>query len=226
MSTNNPLWQPSPERVARANLTAFPARVAASRKLDLSDYSALYAWSIDRRAEFWADMWSEASIIGDRGARTLVEGARMRDSRWFPDAKLNYAENLLCRRARDDTGDALVFWGEDKVKQRVSHAELYASVSRTVQALKAAGVKRGDRVAGYLPNLPETIIATLAASAIGAIWSSASPDFGVQGVVDRFSQIEPTLLFTVDGYWYNGKPQPILDKVAQIVARLPTLRRV
>ncbi len=226
MATNKPLWSPSPERIARANLTAFAARVGAARKLDLPDYTALYAWSVAQRAEFWRDMWDEAAIIGEPGARTLVEGLRMRDSRWFPDARLNYAENLLCRRSRDDAGDALVFWGEDKVKRRVSHADLYASVARAILALKAAGVKRGDRVAGYLPNQPETIIATLATSALGAIWSSASPDFGVQGVVDRFGQIEPTVLFTVDGYWYNGKPQPILDRVAQIVARLPTLRRV
>jgi len=226
MATNKPLWRPSPERIARANLTAFAARVGAARKLDLPDYSALYAWSVAQRVDFWRDMWDEAAIIGEPGARTLVEGERMRDSRWFPDAKLNYAENLLCRRSRDDAGDALVFWGEDKVKRRVSHADLYAGVARAILALKAAGVKRGDRVAGYLPNQPETIVATLATSALGAVWSSASPDFGVQGVVDRFGQIEPTVLFTVDGYWYNGKPQPILDKVAQIVARLPTLRRV
>ena len=164
--------------------------------------------------------------MGQRGTRTLVDGHRMPGARWFPDARLSFAENLLARRERDDTGDAIVFWGEDKLKRCVSHAELYDAVSRTVQALRAAGVGAGDRVSGFLPNMPETVIAMLATAALGAIWSSASPDFGVQGVLDRFGQIEPKVLFTVDGYWYNGKPQPILDKVAAVAAGLPTLRCV
>jgi acetoacetyl-CoA synthetase len=226
VSSSKALWQPTPERVARANLTAFATRISGRYRVDVHDYSALYAWSIDHRDRFWRELWDEAAIIGEPGERTLVEGERMRDARWFPDARLNYAENLLGRRGRDDLGDALVFWGEDKVKRRVSHAELHASVSRAILALKAAGVKRGDRIAAYLPNQPEAVIAMLAATAMGAVWSSASPDFGVQGVVDRFGQIEPTVLFAVDGYWYNGKPQPVLDKVAQMAARLPTLRRV
>jgi acetoacetyl-CoA synthetase len=221
-----PLWRPSPARVAQACVTEFAARVAHRHDIALPDYTALYAWSIDHREAFWRELWDYAGVIGERGARTLIDGDRMPGTRWFPDAKLNYAENLLGRRARDDAGEALVFWGEDKVKRRMSHAELYANVSRTAQALRAAGVVKGDRVAGYLPNMPEAIVALLATSAIGAIWSSASPDFGVQGVLDRFGQIEPTVLFTVDGYWYNGKPQPILDKVAGIAGRLPTLRQV
>src|SRR5204863_1042545 len=139
---------------------------------------------------------------------------------WFPDARLNYAQNLLERRRADDPTDALVFWGEDKVQRRLSHAELHALASRVTAALAAHGVSRGDRIAAYLPNLPETIIAMLGATALGAIWSSCSPDFGVQGVVDRFGQIEPRVLFVVDGYWYNGKPIPILDKVKDIVDRL------
>jgi acetoacetyl-CoA synthetase len=221
-----PLWRPSPARIAQANLTAFAARVTQRHGVALPDYDALYAWSIADRASFWRELWDFAAVIGEPGARTLQDGELMPGSRWFPDARLNYAENLLGRRARDDAGDALVFWGEDKIKRRMSHAELYANVARTVQALRAAGVVKGDRVAGYLPNMPEAIIATLATSAIGAIWSSASPDFGVQGVLDRFGQIEPKVLFTVDGYWYNGKPQPILDKVALISERLPSVRQI
>jgi acetoacetyl-CoA synthetase len=223
---NAPLWQPSPERIARANLTAFAARAAQHHGVQLADYTALYAWSIANREAFWRELWDYAGIMGERGARTLVDGDRMPGARWFPDARLNFAENLLSRRPRDDTGDALVFWGEDKVKRRMSHAELYAAVSRAAQALREEGVRSGDRVAGFLPNMPETLIAMLAAASLGAIWSSASPDFGVQGVLDRFGQIEPKVLFTVNGYWYNGKPQPILDKVAEIAKRLPTLRRV
>jgi acetoacetyl-CoA synthetase len=221
-----PLWRPSSVRVAQALITEFAAQVADRHRIAVPDYSALYAWSIADRASFWSELWDWAGVIGERGTPILEDGDRMPGSRWFPGARLNYAQNLLARRAHDDVTEALVFWGEDKIKRRITHAELYASVSRTTQALRAAGVGKGDRVAGYLPNMPEAIIAMLATSAIGAIWSSASPDFGVQGVLDRFGQIEPTVLFTVDGYWYNGKSLPILDKVAGIAARLPSLRSV
>lgn len=220
-----PLWQPSPDRVAHANLTAFAARISRKYAVALPDFSALYRWSIAEPEAFWREVWDDAGIVGEAGARVLIDSDRMPGARWFPDARLNFAENLLARRA-PDAEDALVFWGEDKVKRRVSNAELAVVVSRVAQALRALGIGSGDRVAAYTPNLPEAIIGMLAAASIGAIWSSASPDFGVQGVLDRFGQIEPALLFTVDGYWYNGKPQPILDKLAAIVKRLPTLRRV
>jgi acetoacetyl-CoA synthetase len=165
-------------------------------------------------------------VIGTRGERTLVDGDRMPGAQWFPDARLNFAENLLARRPADDAGDALVFRGEDKAARRVSHAELVAEVSRVAAALRAAGIRPGDRVAAYLPNMPEAIVAMLGAASLGAIWSSCSPDFGIEGVLDRFGQIEPRVVFTVDGYWYNGKPQPTLAKTAAIVARLPTVERV
>ena len=220
-----PLWRPSPERIAQANLTAFASRVGAKHGVTLPDYSALYTWSVEHPETFWRELWSYANVIGDPGARTLVDGDRMPGTRFFPDARLNYAENLLVGRAERGNDDALVFWGEDKVKRRVSNAELIAQVSRVARALVAAGVGEGDRVAGYLPNMPETIIAMLATASLGAIWSSASPDFGAQGVVDRFGQIEPKVLFSVDGYWYNGKPQPILERVDAILAKLPTVGR-
>jgi acetoacetyl-CoA synthetase len=222
----SPLWQPSPERIARANLTAFAARLGAKHHLTLADYTALYRWSLERPEAFWREIWDDARVIGDAGARTLVDGDRMPGARWFPDARLNFAENLLAPKPAEHSADALVFWGEDKAKRRVSHAELRAQVSRVAQALRALGLKPGDRVAAFTPNMPEAIIGMLSAASIGATWSSASPDFGVQGVLDRFGQIEPSVLFTVDGYWYNGKPQPILDKVAEIAKRLPTLRQV
>jgi acetoacetyl-CoA synthetase len=221
---NAPLWEPSPERVARANLTSFAARAGAKHGVTLPDYTALYHWSVENSEAFWREVWSEAKLIGEPGKRTLVDADKMPGAHWFPDARLNFAENLLKDRSSEE--DALVFWGEDKVKRRVSNAQLVAAVSRLAQALRAAGVENGDRVAAYTPNSPEAIIGMLATASIGAIWSSASPDFGVQGVVDRFGQIEPKVLFTVDGYWYNGKPQPVLDKLAAIVQRLPTLRRV
>jgi len=156
----------------------------------------------------------------------LLDADRMPGAHWFPDARLNFAQNLLERRRADDDGDALVFWGEDKVRRAVSHAELHALASRVASALATHGIVAGDRVVAYMPNMPEAIIAMLGASSLGAIWSSCSPDFGVQGVLDRFGQIEPRILFTADGYWYNGKAISIVDKVAQIVARLPSVERV
>jgi len=151
----------------------------------------------------------------------LVDGDKMPGARWFPDATLNFAENLLRRR---DGETAIVFWGENKVRRSMSFYEVYDAVSRTTQALSAAGVKQGDRVAAFMPNMPETIIFMLAAASLGAIWSSCSPDFGVQGVLDRFGQIEPTILFAVEGYHYNGKVIDTLPRIADVVKKLPSLK--
>jgi len=220
------LWQPAPERIARANITEFARRAAAAAGRSFPDYAALWRWSNEEREAFWRAVWDYAGVVGTRGERTLVDAGRMPGARWFPDARLNFAENLLTRRPAGDAGDALVFRGEDKLARRVAHAELVAATSRVAAALKAAGVAAGDRVAAYVPNMPEAIQAMLGATSIGAVWSSCSPDFGVQGVLDRFGQIEPRVLVTVDGYWYNGKALPILDKVAAIVEQLPTVERV
>ena len=220
------LWTPSQTRVDAAAITAFAHDVARTHGADVVDYHALWRWSVDQKAAFWRALWDFTGVVGTPGARTLEDADRMPGARWFPDARLNFAQNLLERKAANDTSDALVFWGEDKVRRRLSHADVHAATSRLASALKAHGIATGDRVAAYLPNMPETIIATLATASIGAIWSSCSPDFGVQGVVDRFGQIEPRVLVTVDGYWYNGKPIAILDKVAAIVARLPSVEKV
>ncbi len=226
MTTAALLWQPPKDRIARANLTEFVRRVSAANGKSYADYAALWRWSNDEREAFWRAVWDYAAIIGTRGGRTLVDPTRMPGARWFPDARLNFAENLLARHAGDDTRDALVFRGEDKLGRRVSHAELVAGASRVAAALKARGVVAGDRVAAYVANVPETIIAMLGATSLGAVWSSCSPDFGVDGVLDRFDQIAPRILFVVDGYWYNGKALAVGDKVAQIVARLPTVEHV
>jgi acetoacetyl-CoA synthetase len=226
MTTNALLWQPSAERIAAANITAFARRAERETGRALPDYAALWRWSNDEREAFWRLVWDCTGIVGERGARTLVDGDRMPGAKWFPDARLNFAENLLTRRPADDAGDALVFRGEDQVARRMSHAELVAATARFAAALKAQGIRAGDRVAAYVPNMPEAIVAMLGATAQGAIWSSCSPDFGVEGVLDRFGQIEPRVLVTVDGYWYNGKALSILDKVAAIVARLPSVERV
>ncbi|MEP7329404.1 MAG: acetoacetate--CoA ligase [Betaproteobacteria bacterium] len=221
-----PLWTPSPQRVAAANITRFATEIAQRHGVDVGTYERLWRWSVDHKWDFWRAIWSFGEVKGNPGERVLEDADRMPGARWFPDATLNFAENLLERRRADDTTDAFVFWGEDKINRTLSHAQVHALVARTVGALAAQGIGVGDRVAAFLPNLPETIIAALAAAARGAIWSSCSPDFGVQGVLDRFGQIEPRVLFTVDGYWYNGKAVSILDKVQEIVSRLPTIERV
>jgi acetoacetyl-CoA synthetase len=221
-----PLWTPTPERVASALITAFTRRVEAKHRVSLPDYASLWRWSVDHPEAFWREVWDDGEVIGSPGTRVLVDADRMPGARFFPDATLNYAENLLERRAHDDAGDALVFRGEDKVRARVSHATLHATVSRLARVLDALGVRTGDRVAAIMPNMPEAVMALLAASSRGAIFSSCSPDFGVQGVLDRFGQIEPKVLVTVDGYFYNGKAIPIAEKVAAIVAALPTVERV
>ncbi|MDZ3836602.1 MAG: acetoacetate--CoA ligase [Rhodospirillales bacterium] len=216
------LWQPSPERIRDANLTAFIAHVNAEHGAGAGDFPELYAWSVREPEAFWSALIDFAGVKAETwGESVLVDAEKMPGARFFPDAKLNFAENLLRRR---DDADALVFWGEDKVRQRLSWRELYDQVSCLAQALEAAGVAPGDRVAGYLPNMPEAIVAMLAAVSLGATWCSCSPDFGVQGVLDRFGQIEPKLLFAVDGYHYGGKTHGILPKLREIVSKLPTLQ--
>jgi acetoacetyl-CoA synthetase len=217
-----PLWKPSPERIAQANMTAFMKRVRETCGVDVHDYSHLWRWSIQQPEAFWTALWSFGGVIGERGERVLLDGHRMPGAKWFPDARLNFAENLLRRR---DDATALVFRGEDRAAARVSFAELHSDVSRLAQAMRATGVKPGDRVCGYLPNMPAAIIAMLAATSIGAIWSSCSPDFGVQGVLDRFGQIEPKLLVAAEGYYYAGKTIDLVPRLAEIVDKLPTLER-
>ena len=219
-----PLWTPSIGRVAQANLTQFRRAVEARHREPLPDHTALYDWSIRQPEAFWSELWDFAGVLAShRGSTVLKDPERMPGASFFPEARLNFAENLLRRR---DAEPALLFWSEDRVRRSMSFAELHASVSRLAQALRAAGVTAGDRVAGFMPNLPETVIAMLAAASLGALWSSCSPDFGVQGVLDRFGQIEPKILFTADAYLYGGKVHDCLERVAQIAAHLPTLERV
>jgi len=219
-----PLWRPSPERIAAANVTKFIAAVRQQWGTDIATFKDLYDWSIQSPDEFWQTVWSFCGVIDEtRGTVTLENRDRMPGARFFPAARLNFAENLLRRR---DESEAIVFWGEDKVKRRLSADQLYDQVSRLVQALKAMAIQPGDRIAGFVPNMPETVIATLAAASIGAIWSSCSPDFGARGVIDRFGQIGPRVLFTADGYYYNGKAHDSLARVAQLLPELPTVERV
>ncbi|MCW2245624.1 acetoacetyl-CoA synthetase [Azospirillum fermentarium] len=220
MTDASPLWQPSPERIEQAAVTRFRAAVNARFGLSLADYDALWDWSVAKAEDFWRFLWDWAGVVGDPGAVVLADGHRMPGAQWFPQARLNYAENLL---AGAPNGEAVVFWGEDKVKRRWSGAELRAEVSRLQQALRAAGVGPGDRVAAYMPNMPETLAAMLATVSLGGVWSSCSPDFGVQGVVDRFGQIEPKVLFVPDAYYYAGKAHDVRGKAAEVMKDLPTV---
>lgn len=217
-------WIPAPDRIAASNMARFC--LAAEKRWDrvFADYDDLHRWSIEHIDQFWQTVWDFCGVVASsRGERVLAGDGKMEGVAWFPDARLNFAENLL--KYRGDS-DALVFWGEDRVKRRLSRDELYLAVARTAAALRARGVKKGDRVAAYMPNMPETIIAMLAAASIGAVFSSASPDFGPQGVLDRFGQIEPVVLFVADGYYYSGKKYESLSKVREILASLPSVRHV
>jgi len=219
-----PLWQPSAERIAGANLTSFITQVERDWGVKAEDYDALYDWSVTELEKFWTSVWDFCGVIAEtRGGRVLVDGDKMPGAAFFPDARLSFAENLLRRR---DEADAMVFRGETKVRRRLSYVQVYDQVSRLAQALEAAGVGVGDRVAGFLPNMPETVIGILATNAIGAVWSSCSPDFGVQGVLDRFGQIEPKVLLCADGYYYNGKAIDSLPRVAEFAAQIPSLCRI
>ncbi len=221
--SETPLWVPSAERAAGSQVSAFMAEVNRRHGTRLATYSELHAWTVAHADLFWSLIWDACGVIGDKGERLVADAGKMPGARFLPDARLNFAENLL---RRSDGSDALVFRGEDKVSSRMSFAELSARVSRLQQALKAAGVGVGDRVAAMLPNGPDAIALVLATTSIGAIWSSCSPDFGERGVLDRFGQIEPKVFVAVDGYWYNGKPIRLLDKLKPIVDQLPSARTV
>jgi acetoacetyl-CoA synthetase len=221
---NAPLWQPSAAAIAASNMTAFMRAAERKYAIALPDYAALHAWSVHEPEQFNRHLWDFCGVIAERRGDIVVEHRdRMPGARWFPQARMNFAENLLRRRDREI---AIEFWGEDKVQSRVTYAELYHEVSRLAQALRASGVKAGDRVAAYMPNIPGTVIAMLATTSLGAIWSSCSPDFGVQGVLDRFGQIEPRILFSADGYFYNGKTIDVLPRLAEIAQSLPSVERV
>jgi acetoacetyl-CoA synthetase len=225
MSTGmQPLWSPSPQRIAASNLARFMREIGAVSGQRFGNFAGLWRWSIENREAFWRAVWHFGGVIGEGpGARGIVDDDKMPGARFFPDAQLNFARNLL---RRNDEGDAIVFWGEDKVRRRMSWRELNQAVGRMHHALKDAGVGRGDRVAAQLPNMPEAIVAMLATASLGATWSSCSPDFGVQGVLDRFGQIEPKVLIGVDGYHYAGKTHDCLARLREIRPKLPSVTKL
>ena len=217
------IWRPSAARVADANLTRFIESISARKGLKLGNYDDLYAWSISRPAEFWEELARFADVRADWGSGPVLDQPdRMPGARFFPNARLNFAENLL--RFRDEQ-PALIFRNERATRREISYRQLHDEVARIADGLKAAGVVAGDRVAGFLPNIPEAAIAMLAATSLGAVWSSCSPDFGVHGVLDRFGQITPKVLFTADGYFYAGKSIDSLAPVAELLAKIPSIQR-
>jgi acetoacetyl-CoA synthetase len=218
------LWEPAERAVEEAQLTQFARQMVRKRRLDLDSYADFYRWSVESPEEFWSELWDFCGVVASRkGATVLVDGDKMPGAKWFPEARLNFAENLM---RRGDRGDAFVFWDETGLRRRVSYADLYSDVSRAAQALLALGLRAGDRVAAFIPNIPEAGMLALAALSQGIVWSSCSPDFGVDGVLDRFGQIEPKVLFCADGYCYNGESHDSLERVAQLVEKLPSLRKV
>jgi len=219
------LWEPTQTQVDNSNMVAFIKQVNHNRDLAFDDYASLYHWSVTDGPAFWDELWKFLDIISSSPYTSVVDNIRkMPGARWFEGAKLNFAENLL--RYSDDQ-PAIIFRGEQMAEARtLSYAELNEQVRQMASAMRKAGVVAEDRVVGFMPNIPETIIAMLAAASIGAIWSSCSPDFGIKGVLDRFERLEPKLLFTADAYGYNGKTFNCLDKVASIFGQLSSHPKV
>jgi acetoacetyl-CoA synthetase len=222
-----PLWNPSNEKLQSSAMTSFIAAAQLHTGLKFPNYKELWQWSINDRAEFWNLLWDYFQVIGDKGQGNVLEcGDDMLHSHWFTESRINYAENLLRFATSDNNKDAIVFWGEDKVSLRLSYAQLRSQVSQFSQALKAQGVKKGDRVAGYIPNMPQAVVAMLATVSLGAIWTSSSPDFGTMAVLDRFGQTEPKILLCTDGYWYNGKDIDCMEKNQHIAKALTSLSKI
>ena len=218
------LWRPSEERIKRSNMYRFTGFINEKYNKNFDDYESLYQWSIQNIPHFWSAMWEFAEIKASQPYHEVIDDLnKMPGAKWFSGVRLNFAENLL--RYRDDEV-ALIFKGEAHDSVKMTYAELYDEVARLAKALKDNGVQKGDRVVGFMPNMPETIIATLAATSLGAIWSSCSPDFGIKGVLDRFGQIKPKILFTANGYSFKGNNIDSLDRISDILKDLPSIEKV
>ncbi|MFH0729627.1 MAG: acetoacetate--CoA ligase [Pseudomonadota bacterium] len=218
------IWQPSAERIARTNMYRFLTIVSEKYGRSITGYPELYDWSVNNIPDFWTTFWDFAGIKTSSPYHEVIDDLKkMPGAKWFSGAKLNFAENLL--RYRDDT-IALIFKGENRPATYLSYAALYDEVARLAKALKDCGVTAGDRVVGFMPNMPQAIIALLAATSMGAVWSSCSPDFGIKGVLDRFGQIKPKVLFTANGYSFKGKKIDSLDRISDILKQLPSIEKV
>ncbi len=222
--SNPVLWSPSDERVKSSQMYQFIKIANEKHNINIKDFTDLHTWSIENKADFWSTIWDFFDVIGSKGIEPYIDPKnQMPGSKFFPDGKVNYAENML---SGDFLGPAIVFKSENKIRKELSWKELKVQVAALANFLRTQGVSKGDRVAAYMPNMAETVIMMLATSSIGAIFSSASPDFGVDGVLDRFGQIEPKILITTNGYWYNGKEIDITQKVLDIVKALSSLQKI
>ncbi len=221
---SQPLWTPSPDRTRQANITRFLDEVRRECDPDVANQTGLYRWSVENPEKFWPQVWAFCGIKASKSwDKVLVQGDKMPGAQWFTGSRLNFAENLL--RYRDERA-AIVFRGEDGSRVALTYAELHRQVAGLADALRKSGVVTGDRVAGFMPNRPEAVIAMLAATSIGAVWSSCSPDFGINGVLDRFGQIEPKVLFTADGYHYGSKVIDSLERIKSVVEKLPSVQKL
>ncbi len=219
-----PLWQPSNERINATNMLRYIRFIESEYGVTFENYQQLHRWSVEQCEDFWASIWAFTGVVASQPWQAvLTDGDKFPGAHWFSGARLNFAENLLRRR---DEKVALVSRLENGERREITYAELYNAVARLAEALRAAGVEQGDRVAAFMPNVPETVIAMLATTSIGAIWSSCSPDFGINGVMDRFGQIQPKVLFACDGYYYNGKTIDCLPRVAEISNNIPSIKQV
>ncbi len=223
MNQQSPLWSPDSDQIKQANMTAFMDFVCQKTGLNHSSYASLYEWSITEIEIFWSLLWDFCGVKGEKGNQILSNGENIEKAVWFADAKLNFAENLLAERSDEN---AIIFRAEDCITYKLTFNELYDQVAAVASWLKAQGIKKGDRVAAYLPNMPETIVAMLATTSLGAVWTSTSPDFGEESVIDRFGQTEPKILFCVDGYYYNGKVIDTRNKNRAIAEAIPSLQQV
>ena len=217
------MWQPTEEQINNSQMMDYMQLVNQKFGLSLKKYSQLYDWSIEKAEDFWGSFWEYSQIIHHSPYSQVVDDlGKMPGAKWFDGATLNFTENLL--RYRDDK-IAIHFYGEDGTQSSLSYRELHDQVSRLARSMREMGIVKNDRVAGFMPNIPETIITMLATASIGAIWSSCSPDFGIKGVLDRFQQIEPKLIFAADGYLYNGKTIDCLSKLKNILTYLPSIKK-
>lgn len=218
------LWKPSEERKKNTNVFKFMDMINKKYGKNFTDYDELYEWSVNNIPDLWAELWTLLDIKASKKYDKVIDDiSKLPGAKWFPGAKLNFAENLL--RFKDEK-KALIFKGESLDPVSITYAELYDRVARLVKSLREFGIVKGDRVVGFMPNMAETVIAMLAATSIGAVWSSCSPDFGIKGVLDRFGQIEPKVLFTANGYYYNGKTFDSIERVAGIIQDLPSIKKV
>jgi len=219
-----PLWQPSEQQIKNTQMFKLMKQISTEHNAELDDYQQFHQWSVDNNELFWDAIWQHCGVVSEyKGDTILADGEKMPGAQWFPEAKLNFAENLL--KFRDDR-KAIVFRDEQGNREEITYAELFQRVAVLASALRQHGIVAGDRISGFMPNLPETVIAMLAATSIGAVWSSCSPDFGQHGVVDRFGQVKPRIMIAANGYYYNGKTLDSMPRIAEIAAQIDSIEKI